>query len=185
MSRLGAERSAPGIAPAPRLPRSGAKRQWRRSRTARRSLPWSSAAAVSGRLWFPTGAVQLCTPRSARTSVRTRRSTRDEWALYDGLSRDFAGHFKIKHHDSVYADWNIHTQTVEGFFGNVKRGLSGVQHNVSRKWLENYVNEFAFKYSHRDDGVPMFKLFLRNIKKNADGDGPSASSNAARPALGV
>jgi transposase-like protein len=106
----------------------------------------------------------------------------DEWALYDGLSRDFAGHFKIKHQDAKYADGPIHTQTVEGFFGNVKRGLSGVQHNVSRKWLENYVNEFAFKYSHRDDHVPMFKLFLRNVRRDG---GPSASSNAARPALGA
>lgn len=108
----------------------------------------------------------------------------DEWALYDGLSGEFAGHYRIKHKDEKYAEGHIHTQTVEGFFGNVKRGLSGVQHNVSRKWLENYVNEFAFKYSHRDDGVPMFKLFLRNIKKNADAYGPSASSNAAHPALG-
>jgi len=109
----------------------------------------------------------------------------DESALYDGLSRDFAGHFKIKHKDEVYADGHVHTQTVEGFLGNVKRGLSGVQHNVSRKWLESYVNEFAFKYSHRDDGVPMFKLFLRNVKKNACDDGPSASSSAVRPALGA
>ena len=87
----------------------------------------------------------------------------DEWALYDGLSRDFAAHYKIKHKDSIYAQGHVHTQTVEGFFGNVKRGLSGVQHNVSRKWLELYVGEFAFKYNHRDDGVPMFKLFLANV----------------------
>lgn len=89
----------------------------------------------------------------------------DEWAMYDGLSRDFADHYTIKHRDGVYARGHIHTQTVEGFFGNVKRGLSGVQHNVSRKWLQSYVDEFAFKYSHRDDGVPMFKLFLGQIRQ--------------------
>jgi transposase-like protein len=104
----------------------------------------------------------------------------DEWALYDGLARDFAGHFTIKHRNANYVEGHIHTQTVEGFFGNVKRGLSGVQHNVSRKWLQNYVNEFAFKYSHRDDGVPMFKLFLANVRK---GDGLSASSSRTPPAL--
>ncbi len=89
----------------------------------------------------------------------------DEWAMYNGLDSEFAAHHQIKHRDGVYAQGHVHTQTVEGFFGNVKRGLSGVQHNVSRKWLESYVNEFAFKYSHRDDGLPMFKLFLGNVKK--------------------
>lgn len=91
----------------------------------------------------------------------------DEWALYAGLSRDYAGHHRIKHQDAIYADGDVHTQTIEGFFGNVKRGLSGVQHNVSRKWLELYVQEFAFKYNHRDDGEPMFKIFLRNVRKAA------------------
>jgi transposase-like protein/predicted RNA-binding Zn-ribbon protein involved in translation (DUF1610 family) len=106
----------------------------------------------------------------------------DEFSLYRNLGTEFAAHFQIKHQDAVYAQGHVHTQTVEGFFGNVKRGLSGVQHSVSRKWLENYVNEFAFKYSHRDDPVPMFKLFLANVRKDA---GPSASSSQTRPALGA
>lgn len=91
----------------------------------------------------------------------------DEWALYRGLGHEFAAHYQIKHKDSVYVQGHVHTQTVEGFFGNVKRGLSGVQHNVSRKWLELYVSEFAFKYNHRDDGEPMFKVFLRRVRKAA------------------
>ncbi len=98
----------------------------------------------------------------------------DEWALYVGLDREYAAHYRIKHKDGIYADGHIHTQTIEGFFGNVKRGLSGVQHNVSRKWLELYVQEFAFKYNHRHDGVPMFKLFLANVRKAASVP-PSAS----------
>ena len=98
----------------------------------------------------------------------------DEFALYRNLGNDFAGHFQIKHRDNVYARGHIHTQTVEGFFGNVRRGLSGVQHNVSRKWLELYVSEFAFKYNHRDDAEPMFKVFLRNVRKAARPDSPAA-----------
>lgn len=88
----------------------------------------------------------------------------DEWAGYDRVGPMFAAHHQIKHTDEVYADGHIHTQTVEGFFGNVKRGLSGVQHNVSRKWLERYVSEFAFKYNHRDAAMPMFKLLLRRVQ---------------------
>jgi transposase-like protein len=85
----------------------------------------------------------------------------DEWPGYGRIGHEFAAHHQIKHSESIYAQGHVHTQTIEGFFGNVKRGLSGVQHNVSRKWLERYVTEFAFKYNHRDDDVAMFKLFLR------------------------
>lgn len=101
----------------------------------------------------------------------------DEWALYAGLGDEFAAHHRIKHKDSIYAEGHVHTQTIEGFFGNVKRALSGVQHNVSRKWLELYVQEFAFKYNHRDDGVPMFKIFLANVRKAA------GASDSSHPAL--
>ena len=96
----------------------------------------------------------------------------DDWTLYSSLGRSFAAHHRIRHKDGIYADGHIHTQTIEGFFGNVKRGLSGVQHSVSRKWLELYVREFAFKYNHRNDAEPMFKLFLRNVTT------PSASRAA-------
>lgn len=98
----------------------------------------------------------------------------DEWALYSRLGQNFAEHHRIRHQDGIYADGNVHTQTIEGFFGNVKRGLSGVQHNVSRKWLQNYVNEFAFKYNHREDGVPMFGLILANIAKGATSSAAAA-----------
>jgi len=85
----------------------------------------------------------------------------DDWTLYSRLGREFAEHHRIAHKDGIYADGHVHTQTIEGFFGNVKRGLSGVQHSVSRKWLELYVQEFAFKYNHRDDSEPMFRILLR------------------------
>jgi hypothetical protein len=91
----------------------------------------------------------------------------DDWALYRGLGREFAEHHPIAHKDGIYADGHVHTQTIEGFFGNVKRGLSGVQHNVSRKWLETYVQEFAFKYNHRNDDKPMFQLFLSRVARRA------------------
>lgn len=98
----------------------------------------------------------------------------DELRLYTTVGREYAAHYTINHGDRIYATGHIHTQTVEGFFGNVKRGLSGVQHSVSRKWLELYVAEFAFKYNHRDDAESMFKLFLRNVRK-------AASASAASP----
>lgn len=89
----------------------------------------------------------------------------DEWAPYVRIGRSFAGHHRIAHKGGIYATGHVHTQTIEGFFGNVKRGLSGVQHSVSRKWLELYVQEFAFKYNHRTDSEPMFRIFLARLAR--------------------
>jgi transposase-like protein len=84
----------------------------------------------------------------------------DEWAGYRSLHMTHPAHFTIRHTDKVYASGHVHTQTVEGFFGNVKRGISGVYHNVSVKWLQGYLNEYTWRYNHRSDAHPMFLTLL-------------------------
>ena len=69
-------------------------------------------------------------------------------------------HYTIRHTDKVYASGHVHTQTVEAFFGNVKRGISGVYHSVSTKSLQRYLNEYTWRYNHRDYGTPMFLTLL-------------------------
>jgi hypothetical protein len=54
----------------------------------------------------------------------------------------------------------VHTQTIEGFFSLVKNGIRGVYHSVSKKWLQGYLNEYAWRYNHRDDPCAMFRLLL-------------------------
>jgi len=48
----------------------------------------------------------------------------------------------------------VYTNTVEGFFALLKRGIMGTFHSVSKKHLHRYVTEFEFRYNHRnvDDG---------------------------------
>jgi transposase-like protein len=58
-------------------------------------------------------------------------------------------HAVIKHHE-WYVDGDIHTNTIEGFWALLKRGLFGQFHWVSRKWLQRYVDEFCFRYNLRD-----------------------------------
>ena len=62
---------------------------------------------------------------------------------------------------------DVHTQTIEGFWSLVKRGIGGVYHAVSRKHLQKYLNEYAFRYNHRGLQVPMFRTFLNRISKEA------------------
>ena len=73
----------------------------------------------------------------------------DEWASYDGLRKDYR-HHRIRHSEKVYVSGNVHTQTIEGFFSNLKRGIGGTYHSVSSQWLQSYLNEYAWRYSERN-----------------------------------
>ncbi len=51
---------------------------------------------------------------------------------------------------------DIHTNTIEGFWSLVKRGIGAVYHAVSAQHLQSYLDEYVFRYSHRDDPGSMF-----------------------------
>jgi hypothetical protein len=56
---------------------------------------------------------------------------------------------------------SVHTQTVEGFFGNTKNGIRGVYHAVSSRWLPSYLNEYVFRYNERSNTTrSMFETLL-------------------------
>jgi transposase len=80
----------------------------------------------------------------------------DEWPAYHSLDRTYRSHHRIRHSEKVYVSGDVHTQTIEGFFGNMKRGIAGTYHAVSAKWLQGYLNEFAWRYNRRDSDRPMF-----------------------------
>ena len=85
----------------------------------------------------------------------------DDWPAYTGLDARYT-HHRIRHTEKVYVSGDVHTQTIEGFFSNLKRGIAGNYHSVSSKWLQGYLNEFAWRYNHRDDDRAMFQtLALR------------------------
>jgi transposase-like protein len=75
----------------------------------------------------------------------------DEWRSYIGLSRDFASHDSVRHGTGEYVRGAVHTNTVEGYFATLKRGVNGVYHHVSPAHLHRYLNEFDFRYSTRHE----------------------------------
>jgi hypothetical protein len=83
----------------------------------------------------------------------------DEWAAYNFVSRHFAEHSRINH-TVFYVDGDAHTNTVEGFFGNLKTGIRGNYKKVSRKWLQGYLNEYVWRYNNRNGGQAMFRQLL-------------------------
>lgn len=71
-------------------------------------------------------------------------------------------HHRIDHSAQVYVSGSVHTQTIEGFWSQVKRGINGVYHSVSRTYLQSYVNEYVWRWNHRNDGRVMFFTLARS-----------------------
>lgn len=91
----------------------------------------------------------------------------DEWVGYDGLEKAGYAHRRIRHNAKVYVQGDVHTQTIEGFWSTVKRGIGGVYHNVSAKYLQEYLNEYCFRYNRRDQGNLLFKRILERVSLKA------------------
>lgn len=89
------------------------------------------------------GAVRRNVDRSARIMT-------DELGSYRGLDENFTSHQTVHHSSGEYVRGEVHTNTVEGFFANLKRGINGVYHHVSQAQLPRYLDEFDFRYSTRD-----------------------------------
>lgn len=86
----------------------------------------------------------------------------DELRQYDAIGTSMRGymHYRIKHSERVYVSGNVHTNTIEGFWSLVKNGLRGVYHSVSKKHLQGYLNEYAWRYNQRHEGRGRFQLLL-------------------------
>jgi len=94
----------------------------------------------------------------------------DEYTGYDGLTHMKGQgyiHRRINHSSKVYVMGDIHTNTIEGFWSLVKRGIGGVYHQVSQKYLQSYLNEYSFRYNRRDQGNLIFTSLLKRVAELA------------------
>ncbi|MGD0569409.1 MAG: IS1595 family transposase [Candidatus Sulfotelmatobacter sp.] len=81
----------------------------------------------------------------------------DELNAYNTLpgKRQY-NHQRINHSSKVYVVGDVHTNTIEGFWSLVKLGIGGVYHSVSQKYLQNYLDEYSYRYNRRDTGNLIF-----------------------------
>ncbi len=73
----------------------------------------------------------------------------DELAAYTEIGWNFASHEAVKHSADEYVRGSAHTNTIEGYFSILKRGIDGVYQHVSEEHLKRYLAEFDFRYSNR------------------------------------
>jgi transposase len=89
----------------------------------------------------------------------------DTFRSYNGLDARGYQHQRINHSEGVYVVGEVHTNTIEGFWSLIKRGIGGVYHSVGRHYLQTYLNEYSFRYNRRFDVQPMFLSFLQQVEK--------------------
>lgn len=82
----------------------------------------------------------------------------DDSRIYSRVKRDFI-HESVNHSKLEYVKSGVHTNTIEGFWGQLKRSIDGTYHHVSPKYLQLYVNEFVFRYNYRD--VEAFPVLMK------------------------
>lgn len=87
----------------------------------------------------------------------------DEYLSYKGADKLGYIHQTVTHYQGEYARDDVHTNTIEGFWSQLKRSIDGTYHAVSPKHLQLYVNEFAYRYNARAASTHLFHLMLGQV----------------------
>lgn len=100
---------------------------------------------------FHVNSVNVHTVRSILHSqvAKSARLMTDSAGVYEKIGKSFASHETVNHAQGEYARGDVTTNTVEGYFGILQRGLRGIYQHVSPEHLHRYVNEFSFRYNNR------------------------------------
>jgi transposase-like protein len=93
----------------------------------------------------------------------------DEAKSYTKLGNHGYEHHRVNHSAKVYVAGNVHTNTLEGFWSLLKNGIRGAHHAVGSAYLQSYVNEYVFRYNHRDDAAPMYLVLSGRVSKTRHG----------------
>lgn len=75
----------------------------------------------------------------------------------------YNNHHSVNHSMSEYGRGIVHNNTIEGVWSQLKRGLTGVYRHVSKEYLQDYANEYTFRYNYRNLGDGMFDLLLSRV----------------------
>lgn len=73
----------------------------------------------------------------------------DDAGQYRVIGPEYAGYETVNHGIEEYVRGDAHTNTIEGYFSILKRGVTGTYHHVSQQHLKRYLAEFDFRYNER------------------------------------
>lgn len=88
----------------------------------------------------------------------------DEYQSYRGLNKTYS-HQIVQHSAKQFVNGKAHTNTMEGFWSLLKRGIDGIYHHVSFKHLQRYCKEFVLSYNTRKNNTTYrFYFVLEKIE---------------------
>jgi len=91
----------------------------------------------------------------------------DEHRSYNGLRQDYVRGI-IRHGIKQYVKGDCHTNGIESFWALFKRGYHGIYHQMSKKHLQRYINEFAFRSNRRLNTMQsIFSEVVENITETS------------------
>ena len=93
--------------------------------------------------------------------VRASRMMTDEAQYYGEVGREMAQHEMVNHKKEEYVRGDVHTNSIESFWSQVKRGINGTYVWVSKKHLQLYLREFEYRHNLRRQPALMFELLLQ------------------------
>lgn len=119
------------------------------------------------------GAVRLTVDRSPdratlhgfirkHVSDEAERIMTDEWEAYSGIADANTAHETVNHSADEWVRGDVHTNSVEGVFSLFKRSVIGAYHQVSKKHLGAYLDEFEFRFNNRENPY-LFRDTLRKL----------------------
>ena len=90
-------------------------------------------------------------PIIVQNASRKSNLMTDESSVYPRVGSEFANHTAVNHSQGQYVRLGgfVHTNTVEGAFSILKRGITGTFHSISEAHLQRYLAEFDFRYNQR------------------------------------
>ena len=109
--------------------------------------------------------VRVLVPEIERSVDNSAVVYSDEHGAYKLLVKKGYEHNHVTHSKNQYVIGNIHTQNIENLWSTMKRGIKGVYRHVDAQYLQAYADEYAFRYSHRNDFQPMFWALADRIQK--------------------
>lgn len=89
----------------------------------------------------------------------------DELSAYNVLPVYGYQHGKVSHRQKQYVNGLFHVNNIENFWKHLKGGIRSTHMSVSPKYLQNYIEEFGFRYNHRKEPGTMFYRMLSHLAK--------------------
>jgi transposase-like protein len=103
-------------------------------------------------------------PIMKKTIAKESDLVTDGFGGYKDLGKHYNQHIILNHTKKIRRIGVYHTNSIEGFWSMLKRAIMGQYHKINPEHLQEYLNELAFKYNHRNNEYA-FEVLINNCLK--------------------